>query len=248
MELATVDAFLGDAGLVWQFYSYRRHKALQAQPNPAHFALAELAEKMPGFLCLSQNVDGLSPRANHPPDQLKLLHGSLFDIKCINPRCDYLEKNNYDDPIHPLLAVTDESEERLAAQSQSGAQQGSGIDPAELPHCPKCKTGLQRPGVVWFGESLPQDTISEVDAWIARGKIDLMLVIGTTAIVYPAAQYVTTARKKGARIVVVNMEAKDEELGTAGNLGRKDFLFQGDAGNIVPEILKSVIGEEKGES
>lgn len=118
---------------------------------------------------------------------------------------------------------------------------------------------LKTPSLKWMPVSLLSSTlglpyhiyhfISQLTpTGIARGKIDLMLVIGTTAIVYPAAQYVTTARKKGARIVVVNMEAKDEELGTAGNLGRKDFLFQGDAGNIVPEILKSVIGEEKGES
>jgi len=47
--------------------------------------------------------------------------------------------------------------------------------------------GLLRPGVVWFGETLPEDTIEEVDSWIDQGKIDLMLVIGTTATVYPAA-------------------------------------------------------------
>jgi NAD-dependent SIR2 family protein deacetylase len=45
-------------GLVWQFYSYRRHMALQAQPNKAHYALAELARKNKDFITLSQNVDG----------------------------------------------------------------------------------------------------------------------------------------------------------------------------------------------
>jgi NAD-dependent deacetylase sirtuin 5 len=57
-DLATPEAFSEDPGLVWQFYSYRRHMALQAKPNPAHFALAELARKKEGFLTLSQNVDG----------------------------------------------------------------------------------------------------------------------------------------------------------------------------------------------
>ena len=47
-----------DHCLVWQFYSYRRHMALQAQPNPAHYALAQLARRKKGFLTLSQNVDG----------------------------------------------------------------------------------------------------------------------------------------------------------------------------------------------
>lgn len=58
-QLATPEAFGRDPGLVWQFYSYRRHKSLQAKPNPAHYALAELARKKGGFLTLSQNVDGM---------------------------------------------------------------------------------------------------------------------------------------------------------------------------------------------
>lgn len=59
-SLATPQAFRHDPGLVWQFYSYRRHMALQAKPNPAHYALAELARRKPNFITLSQNVDGRS--------------------------------------------------------------------------------------------------------------------------------------------------------------------------------------------
>lgn len=58
-SLATPDAFEDDPGLVWLFYSYRRHKALEAKPNMAHYALAELSRKMPGFVTLTQNVDGM---------------------------------------------------------------------------------------------------------------------------------------------------------------------------------------------
>lgn len=57
-RLATPEAFAADPSLVWQFYSYRRHMALQAKPNQAHYALAELARKKEGFVTLSQNVDG----------------------------------------------------------------------------------------------------------------------------------------------------------------------------------------------
>lgn len=57
-ELATPDAFYDNPGLVWQFYSYRRHMALLAKPNPAHFALAELARRKRSFITLTQNVDG----------------------------------------------------------------------------------------------------------------------------------------------------------------------------------------------
>lgn len=77
--------------------------------------------------------------------------------------------------------------------------------------------------------------LDEVEAWIEQGSIDLMLVIGTTAVVHPAAAYVGRARGKGARIAVINVEGAD--LGAAGGLGERDFLFEGGAEKILPEIL-----------
>lgn len=59
ISLATPEAFSADPGLVWQFYSYRRHMAMNVQPNRAHLALAELARRNKQFMCLSQNVDGM---------------------------------------------------------------------------------------------------------------------------------------------------------------------------------------------
>jgi len=61
-DKATPEAFDADPALVWQFYSYRRHMALQAKPNRAHLALAELARRRPDFITLSQNVDGKRAR------------------------------------------------------------------------------------------------------------------------------------------------------------------------------------------
>lgn len=110
----------------------------------------------------------------------------------------------------------------------------------ELPRCPKCGGGLLRPGVVWFGEPLPEKTMIAVDAWMRKPeKIDLILVIGTSARVYPAAGYIDEARARGARVAVVNTDEAD--TGTNG-LRKQDWFFQGDAGSIVPEILKTVIG------
>lgn len=58
-DLATPEAFGVDPGLVWQFYSYRRHMSLVAHPNRGHYALAALARKIPQFWTLTQNVDGM---------------------------------------------------------------------------------------------------------------------------------------------------------------------------------------------
>lgn len=96
-----------------------------------------------------------------------------------------------------------------------------------------------RPGVVWFGESLPTDVLQSVDEFISSSeKIDLMLVIGTSSRVYPAAGYTETAKWKGARVAVINMDPGD-----ALNMRDEDWLFQGDAAEILPEILKEVVGD-----
>lgn len=264
MSLATPEAFAACPDLVWQFYSWRRHMALKAKPNRAHVALAELAKRKEGFMTLSQNVDGLSQRAGHPLPKLQLLHGSLFDIKCTSFYCDYVDRNNFNDPIVPALAIPrDESDptsnaarkavSNAVTESSSPGTAAKELDisdeqvhlPAvplqDLPHCPNCKEGLLRPGVVWFGEMLPQEVLSAVNEFIKESKkIDLCLVIGTSAKVYPAAGYVGTARAKGARVAVINMEVTDA---AAAGLVEGDWFFQGDAAVIVPEILKPVIGE-----
>ena len=114
----------------------------------------------------------LSPRANHPPEQLRTLHGSLFNIKCTTRNCDWIQHGNYDDPFCPALAPASadvdpgetlpllDPNHRLARISED-----------ELPKCPKCQKGLQRPGVVWFGENLDDEMLQGVDNWMEEGKL-----------------------------------------------------------------------------
>ncbi len=114
------------------------------------------------------------------------------------------------------------------------------LDPKDLPQCPKCGDGLLRPGVVWFNEMLPGKVLEDINDWIQKSeKIDLILVIGTSAKVYPAAAYVNKAREKGARVAVINMDRADEP---GGGLKKGDWFFQGDASVILPDILKGEIG------
>lgn len=109
----------------------------------------------------------------------------------------------------------------------------------DLPRCPNCGTGLLRPGVVWFGEMLPEATIDAIEDFIEKSeRIDLILVIGTSAKVYPAAAYIDKARAKGARVAVVNMDRADTPGGRNG-LAQGDWFFEGDAGVIVPQILNA---------
>lgn len=240
--LATPSAFAADPGLVWLFYAYRRHMALKARPNAGHRALAELARVGGGgeggvdFLCLSQNVDGLHQRAGHEEGRLRLLHGSLFDLKC--ERCDWTERGNFDDPISERLrpASEDLGLDRLLDPKGEVAR----IPREELPHCPKCGTGLKRPGVVWFGESLDGEMLKGVNRWIHEDEVDVVLVIGTSAVVHPAAGYVYKAQGPSTSIVTVNLDAENRE--NLRELGPRDFAFAGDAAELLPKLLEPIIG------
>lgn len=283
MQLATPQAFKENPSLVWHFYNYRRHMSLQAKPNAAHYALAELARRKPGFLTLTQNIDGmkmsinstsianhflgLSEKAGHDKRHIAYLHGSLFDVKCSEFFCDYKESGNYADPIVPALAIPKGTAQPApAGTAQSGQAATDSLSKAifgeqkeldisddsvelahvetkDLPQCPKCGNGLLRPGVVWFNEVLPKETLDEVGQFIKESpKIDIMMVIGTGAKVWPAAGYVDEARDRGARIAVINMDLEDIPGGRYG-LQRGDWFFQGDASVIVPAILKGEIGD-----
>ncbi len=70
------------------------------------------------------------------------------------------------------------------------------------PHC-SCG-GLLRPNVVFFGESLPQEALME--AWQAVEKCDTFLVVGSSLVVYPAAQIPVRAKENGASLVIVNID------------------------------------------
>lgn len=161
---------------------------------------------------------GLSERARHPLSQLYLLHGSLFSIRCTS--CDYFEHENYVDPIIPSL---------------------TNVSVSALPRCPRCRSALLRPGVVWFGEKLPENVTNAVGNWIATGPIDLILVIGTSLSAFPAAEYVELARTQRTRVAVVNTDREDEPH---GGMRDGDWFFQGDAAIIVPKILESVISHQ----
>ena len=217
VDLATFDAFKQWPVRVWQFYAGRRSSALAVQPNKAYYALAELA-KQKDFITVSQNVDGLSPRANHPDDKIFYIHGSLFEFRCES--CEYVECN-FDDPLTAALQPSDDEDAPLPDL------------PLEvLPHCPACGK-LLRPNVVWFYEDLPENDVKQIKEWMDGGPIDLLLVIGTSSNVNPAARYSVEECSKGARVAVFNLDRKDKPF---GRMWKKDWFFQGDAAILVPEL------------
>lgn len=203
-QLATPEAFRADPSLCWGWYEWRRKKVGQAQPNGAHLAIAELAHHVPKLTVVTQNVDDLHERAGS--QDVIHLHGSLHSPRCID--CGH----SYQLP------------ERLEAFPEEGSR-------FEPPRCRACD-GYVRPGVVWFGEMLP------VDAWsaglAAAEECDVFLSIGTSGIVYPAAELPLRALGHGATVVHIN-PARFEISG-------QEHFLQGPASVMMQRLLRAAFG------
>lgn len=269
IDLATPDAFYVDPGLVWQFYSWRRFEALKASPNRGHLALSKLSKMSKNcklendevekldieYVTITQNVDSLLTRSGHCKQNLYELHGSLFDLRCTSFVCNYVEHNNFKHPLTSALKDCEyeydsrprkrknddivKDEELILSPQFTPVKE---LDESDLPQCPICKDGsILRPGVVWFGESLPLRIIDKIDNYIELGTpVDLILVIGTSGTVYPANSYVDRIKLKGGKVAVFNTDIEPDIL--QGKV-KNTWGFKGDAAEILPLALKPLIGE-----
>src|SRR5947209_13731747 len=126
-EVATPEAWDANPTLVWRFYSQRRRDARVAQPNAAHYALAEIEQRLAktdpkNFYLCTQNVDDLHERAGS--QRIHHMHGSLFESRCTLCDKPFPDQSFYEDEQN-------------------------------LPTCKTCASPI-RPHIVWFGE-IPLD-------------------------------------------------------------------------------------------
>jgi len=198
-DVASPRGWKRDAERVWRFYSLRRKAAKDAQPNPAHFALAELESRLGEryFLC-TQNVDNLHERAGS--QRLVHMHGELFESCCDScTREAFADENLY---------------ESKAAHK-------------------KCECGGRiRPNIVWFGE-MPfhmERIVEELH------RCTVMLVIGTSGVVQPAASFVHWANERygtGGKAVRTYYVGPEHPV----NAAAFTQVFEGRAGEVLPQIL-----------
>ena len=175
-ELASLDAFMANPELVWEWYEYRRKIIQEINPNPGHLALVGFQEFFKDFALITQNVDGLHQRAGS--EDMIELHGNIQRNKCI---------------------VCDAKYESLSELAAPGGKELT----QKIP--PLCQCGGKiRPDVVWFGEMLPEEVIKK--AFALSSNCDLFFSIGTSAVVHPAASLPLLAKRNGAYLVEINIE------------------------------------------
>jgi len=174
----------------------------EAEPNPAHYAIAELYQLGKLDCVITQNIDNLHQKAGVPEDKVFELHGNMRWAVCLSCRGRF-----------PMSEVLQKIKEGI-----------------EVPDCPDCQ-GILKPGAVFFGEMLPEETLQE--ATRRSQNCDLFIVIGSTLVIYPAAYMPTYAREAGARLAIVNL--------TPTPLDHYAIVaIQGGAGEIMSRVMEKV--------
>lgn len=182
----------------------------KAQPNPGHLALVEF-EKL-GLLdaVITQNIDNLHREAGNT--KVYELHGNLYRLRCVS--CGRKE-------LRERGKLLDEFGKLVGEMRKTGIQNILSL----APHC-ECG-GLLRPDFVAFGEPV-QDLHEAIDA---ASRCHVMLVLGTSGVVYPAASLPSLARNGGATIIEINPE-RSALTHLAG------YFLQGQTGVILPGLVK----------
>jgi NAD-dependent deacetylase len=99
--------------------------------------------------------------------------------------------------------------------------------PGDPPRCADCGN-LLRPGVVWFGEMLPDDAMADAES--AARSCELMLVVGTSGAVWPAAGLAAVARRAGAKVAILNPDASEID-------DQAHWVLRGTAATLLPRLL-----------
>ncbi|MEU4677830.1 NAD-dependent deacylase [Micromonospora sp. NPDC023737] len=202
-RLATAEAFHADPDLVWGWYEWRRARVSRAEPNAGHRAISIIQNRAPECSVVTQNVDDLHERAGS--HGVIHLHGSLFAPRCVAA-------------AHPAT---------FAPVSEIATpDEGRRVPP---PRCPSC-AALVRPGVVWFGEALPEAALTA--AVEAAAACDVLLTVGTSGVVYPAAEIPGVAARVGATVIQVNPEPTPLDRVATINL-------RGTAAHVLPALVAS---------
>lgn len=203
-DVATPEAFHDDPQMVWDWYDSRRRAIHACRPNPAHEALARLLLQRDDVTLVTQNVDGLHDRAIVEAGGA-LPHPRLLHLhgSLFTLRCSRC----------PWSRPHDEALDTTSVDS--------------LLRCPDCAS-LARPGVVWFGEMLPPEPLNA--AFEAARTADLCLVVGTSALVHPAASVPAVVLESGGAVAEVNPSPTPIT-------GMARWVCRGAAGEILPDVI-----------
>ncbi len=169
----------------------------QARPNLAHRLLAEAEHQGRIELLVTQNVDGLHEAADsrHTLD----LHGRIDRVRCMT--CE--TRSTRQDLQQRLEAANPGWLHLDAHEAPDGDADLEGVDFSDfvVPACSVCG-GLLKPDVVYFGETVPRERVTQASAAVEVS--DAMLVVGSSLMVFSGFRFATLAHRLGKPIAAIN--------------------------------------------
>ena len=180
----------------------------QAQPNPAHYALAHLESGGAVTGVITQNVDGLHQAAGSRA--VIDLHGRLDRVVCLSCGADETRASVHDRLSHanPQLIATSDT---INPDGDTDIDEHI-LDDFVMVTCVRCGGDL-KPDVVYFGESVPPERVEHAYQWLDNARA--LLIVGSSLTVYSGRRFLIHAHKTGKPIAIINKgSTRDEELAT----------------------------------
>ncbi len=169
-----------------------------------------------------QRIAACRPNAAH--EALALLERSVPDFLLITQNVDGLHRQAGSTEVVELHGNI----WRVRCTAEHTVQELTAVPINPLP--PRCACGaLHRPDVVWFGEPLPETAVAR--AMQAAERCEIILVVGTSALVHPAAALPTVAKRHGAYLIEVNVEPTPVTA-------LADATFREPAGVALPRLIR----------
>ncbi len=194
-RLATIDAYVNDPDVRRQAWRSRLDSPTwKALPNRGHRAIVDLERQGRLDTLVTQNIDGLHQAAGNDPAKIVEIHGTIRDVVCL--ACG--DRN----PAGPALQRVRDGEADPRCLRVVAPADASGPSRA-APGATTCG-GILKSATISFGQNLVSADLDRAEA--AARSCDLLLAVGTTLGVYPAAGMVPLAARHGAAIVIVNAE------------------------------------------
>ncbi|MDD2702428.1 MAG: NAD-dependent deacylase [Candidatus Omnitrophica bacterium] len=197
------------AKFVFDFYSL----LYKARPNPAHTSLAALESAGIVRSVITQNIDNLHQEAGSRA--VIELHGNALRIRCLGCRKTFKFEKERSKEMAELLKKNMGSRMKLLK-----------VLSRYFPRCKDCGSRF-RIDIVLFGEALSENELSA--AYEQLAQCDVLLIVGSSLLVYPAAGLPLYAKDKGAKLIEVN-------TGISALSDICDYSIMGKAGIVLPEI------------
>lgn len=188
-RLATLDVYVNDPEVRRRAWRSRLDSpAWSARPNAGHRALVDLERSGRLHTLVTQNIDGLHQAAGSDPAVVVEIHGTLREVVCL--RCGDRR------PAEEALDRVRAGEEDPTCLAPAG----DGIAPGGGAPC----GGMLKSATISFGQQLVPEDLERAEA--AAAACDVLLAVGSSLGVYPAAGMVPVAVRYGAAVVIVNGE------------------------------------------